>query len=137
MKHFLYLIALVFPFVFMSCNDGYDRSLCQSLSDKIVCDDSLSQDDYADMLDQYESILKYMIDRADDIIGTEDEAKRLELSRALRNDEDYLERFGFMFTFGSTLYQADVRNELDDANSATYRSLESYVEEFANRSEQI
>lgn len=121
----------------MSCSDGYDRSLCQDLSDRIVRDDSLSQDDYAAMLDQYESILKYMIDRADDIIATEDETERQELSRALRSDEDYLERFGFMFTFGSTLYQADVRNQLDDANSAAYRSLESYSDEFARRSEQI
>lgn len=137
MKHLLYSIALIFTFVFFSCSDSYDRSLCQNLSDRIVRDDSLSQKDYADMLDQYESILKYMIDRADDIIATEDEAERQELSRALRSDEDYLERFGFMFTFGSTLYQADVRNELDDANSAAYRSLESYSDEFARRSEQI
>lgn len=120
-----------------SCSKGYDADLCQSLSDKIVREQPLDQHDYAEMLFQYESILKYLISRADDVIALKNEDDRDALRQSLRNDEDYLQRFSYMFTFGSTLYQAEVRNELDAANLAAYHDLERYCDEFADRSEAL
>lgn len=138
MNRFIVLIYIIAcNLLFASCSSGYDMSVCERLSDKIVREEPLSQDDYEDMLVQYESILKYLIDRADDVIDEDDSDKRAELQQRMRNDDEYLKRFSYMFTFGSTLYQADVNKSLDAKNLNTYRSLERYADEFARRSEEL
>lgn len=138
MNRFLvFIYILVCNLLFMSCSSGYDMSVCERLSDKIVREEPLSQDDYEDMLNQYESILKYLIDRADEIIDEDDSDKRSALQQKMRNDEEYLKRFSYMFTFGSTLYQADVNKTLDAKNLNTYHSLDRYADEFARRSKEL
>lgn len=136
-RFFVLIYIIVCNLLFASCTSGYDMSVCERLSDKIVREEPLSQDDYEDMLFQYESILKYLIDRADEVIDEDDSDKRAELQQKMRNDDEYLKRFSYMFTFGSTLYQADVNKSLDAKNLNTYRSLERYADEFAHRSEEL
>ena len=137
MNRILLLLFAVLGLSVSSCSDGYDAAVCQDLSDKIVREQPLTQDDYADMLDQYEAILKYLISRADDIISIEADGDKDRMRRELRSDEDYLQRFSYMFTFGSVLYQAEVRNELDENNLAAYHDLERYSDEFADRTEEL
>ncbi len=137
MNRFLLLLAVAVGLSASSCKETYDQGVCQNLTDKIVCEKSLTQVDYAEMLEQYESILQYLIARADEVIAESDESAREALMLSMRSDEEYLRRFGYMFTFGSTLYQADVKNELDDDNHATYLRIGHYSDEFAHRTEQL
>lgn len=131
------LLIPIICLILASCSGGYDEHACSRLADKVVRDDSLSQKDYAEMMVQYEAILQYLIDRADDIIACDDSERKSEMTRNLRNDEEYGRRFGYMFTFSSALYQAEVRNGLDEKNLKSYRSLERYTDEFARRTERL
>ena len=111
----LLILTLAMTAGLSSCK-GYDEAKCESLTEMIIRGRMLDQNDYADMLDQYEDILKYLIGRSDEIIAEQDQQTRKELQKRLRNDEEYLKRFGYMFTFGSALYQADVANLHDENN---------------------
>jgi len=137
MNRFILIICMVCGMTLASCSGAYSASECERLSDKIVCDEKLSQEDYEDMLVQYEAILKYLISKADKIIEETDKNERSKLRQSIRNDSEYLKRFSYMFTFGSALYQAEVKNELDAKNLNAYKKLDSYVEEFNRRSEDI
>ncbi len=131
------LIIPVICLLLSSCSRGYDEKTCSMLADKIVREDSLSQEDYAAMLTQYESILQYLIDRADEVIACTDGSRRDKMLRDMRNEEEYVGRFSYMFTFSSALYQAQVRDGLDDKNLDSYHKLERYADEFARRTEQL
>lgn len=120
-----------------SCSDGYDAGECERLADMIVRDRALTQDDYAAMIEQYESILKYLIRRADEVLDESDPGRREQLVADLRSDDEYLQRFSYMFTFGSTLYRAEESDSFDQENRSRYEALDEYVEEFAKRTEQI
>lgn len=131
------LLIPVICLVLASCSGGYDDKTCSRLADMVVRDDSLSQKDYSEMMVQYEAILQYLIDRADEIIACDDSERKAEMAQKLRDDEEYGRRFSYMFTFSSALYQAEVRDELDEKNLENYRSLERYTDEFAQRTEQL
>ena len=138
MKNRLIIPALLcIGLLVASCSSGYDSKVCEKLSGKIVRSESLTQDDYDQMLKQHESILKYLISRVEDIVDEDDQENREKLMQDMRNDNEYLKRFGYMFTFGSTLYQAEVNNVLDAKNQNTYNALNRYAEEFARLSEEL
>ena len=46
-----------------------------------------------------------------------------------------MERFGYMFTLGSALYQADADGKLDAENKKRYDALDKYNRELAEYSE--
>ena len=50
-------------------------------------------------------------------------------------DPEYMERFSFMFTLGSALYQADADGRLDENNRGLYKKLDRYNQELAEYSE--
>ena len=41
-------------------------------------------------------------------------------------EPEYLERFGYMFTLGSALYQAEIRGRLNEDNAEAYGALDDY-----------
>ena len=62
MKNRLIIPALLcIGLLVASCSSGYDSKVCEKLSSKLVRNESLTQDDYDQMLKQHESILKYLI----------------------------------------------------------------------------
>lgn len=87
--------------------------------------DSLTQADYTAMIAQSEDILKFLIKRTKDI-SDEPESMRPGAWRQLLADPEYLERFGYMFTLGSALYQADTSGRLDADNARRFASLDNY-----------
>lgn len=103
----------------------YNAGLCTSLSQRIERRDSLSQKDYASIISQNEAILQYLVGRADSISHLPAD-KRYRAWRSLTAEPEYLERFGYMFTLGSALYQADVTGHLDSINARQYRGLDKY-----------
>lgn len=137
-KRFIpYLAAILAMIALTGCSGGYDASECERLTNKIVADEPLSQDDYADMLTQYENILRYLIERTDESLEIKDDFERASHQQALRQDEEFMKRFAYMFTFGSALYMAEVGGELDDSNLERYNKVSEYAEQFAERSERF
>ena len=120
-----------------SCSRGgadYDRDLCRTLSTKIERHDELSQRDYSLMIEQDRQILQYLISCADDIRNTPVE-ERDHAWRNLTANPDYMERFGYLFTLGSALYQADIDGSLNEDNARKYKALDEYNERLADYAE--
>ena len=99
MNRIFLCLFLVSGLMMSSCSKGYDPDLCYRLSDRIMREQPLDQHDYAEMLVQYEAILKYLIDRSDEIIALDSDSEKDRMRRELRADDDYLQRFSYMFHF--------------------------------------
>ncbi len=110
---------------------GYDAETCAALSTKIERHDSISQEDYSHMIAQNEAILQYLIDRTSAISELPDSC-RYPAWRTLTAEPEYLERFGYMFTLGSALYQADINGKLDKDNAEAYEALDKYNSKLAD-----
>lgn len=115
---------------------GYDADLCSELSTKIERRDSLSQEDYSRMIAQNEAILQYLIDRTSKISELPDSC-RYPAWRTMTAEPEYLERFGYMFTLGSALYQADINGRLDEDNAEAYAALDDYNTKLADYSDRF
>lgn len=115
----------------MSVPRGYDADVCAGLAVKIEDRDSMTQHDYAVMISQNEAILQYLIDRTSKICELPD-SSRYNAWRVLTAEPEYLERFGYMFTIGSALYQADMSGRLDRDNAEAYASLDDYNAKLAD-----
>lgn len=115
---------------------GYDPDLCEALAVKIERHDTLSQEDYASMIDQNEEILKYIVAENERVAQMAPES-RYQATRELRANPEYMERFGYLFTIGSALFQAESEGKLDQSNAAAYAALDYYNESLARVSEQL
>ncbi len=131
MKKYIFIIIAT---ILAACSDDwhseYNSELCNELAVKIDSRQPLSQLDYTKMIAQNEEILKYIIDRSNKINDMPDSV-RSGAWRDLLADPDYLERFGYMFTLGSALYQASSDSLLDEENNARYAELDRYNVELA------
>ena len=135
---YLPLVTLIFAAAFWACSGSgltdYDPDLCRDLSVKIENRDSLTQSDYSKMIEQDGAILRYLVDRTREVCEQPD-SLRFSAWRTLTADPAYLERFGYMFTLGSSLYRADANGLLDSRNAENYRALGSYNEQLAEYSD--
>lgn len=120
-----------------SCSvPSYDARVCEDLAIKIERRDSLTQNDYSRMIEQSESILDYLVERN----GTLSELPPDERSQAFRSllaDPEYMERFGYMFTLGSALYQAEADSFLNSDNTRAYERLDQYNDRFSEISDRM
>lgn len=138
MKRALFLLAIAGLGACTSSHvpADYDPEECDALSVRIDGRDSLSQADYAAMIGQSEAILRYLTEQSARISELPD-SLRNDAWRELQADPEYLERFGYMFTLGSTLYQADASGRLDEKNSRAFAALDEYnsrLAEYSDRS---
>lgn len=115
---------------------GYSSTECERLSIAIERNDSLTQHDYSEMISQSEYILKYLVEK-NDAIGELPEDQRLAELRQLRASPEYMERFGYFFTLGSELYQAESRGLLDDSNRRHYAALDEYNTRFSRLADRM
>ncbi|MCM1066711.1 MAG: hypothetical protein NC418_03945 [Muribaculaceae bacterium] len=136
MKPILLLVSAVALMCLSACSGGarYDSELCEELSVKIERRDSITQKEYTDMIGQNEAILRYLIEQSK-TIADEPSDERNGSWRTLLADPEYMERFSYMFTLGSALYQADVDGRLDSRNKELYRNLDKYNQELADYSD--
>ncbi len=136
MKQIYPLIQTFILICLAACSGApdYDPALCEELAVKIERHDSLSQKEYAAMIGQNEAILRYLIDQSKSIAG-EPQDERSGSWRRLLADPEYMERFSYMFTLGSALYQADAEGRLDDDNKRLYGGLDRYNHELADYSD--
>ena len=135
MKPCIILTAVVALTIAVSCggsglHEPFDSETCNALAVKIDSRQPLSQEDYAVMMAQNEDILKYIIERSREISELPDSV-RPGAWHDLLADPEYLERFSYMFTLGSTLYQADIDGLLDDRNARSYAELDKYNADLA------
>lgn len=112
----------------------YSSDVCDELAVRIDARDSLTQSDYAEMIRQSEAIMAYLVQQSRRISELPDSV-RSHAWRELQADPDYLERFGYMFTLGSTLYQADSDGRLDKTNAADFADLDRYNAQLAEYSD--
>lgn len=112
----------------------YDSDTCAALAVKVERREAISQEEYRDMIGQNEAILCYLIEKSREI-AEEPSDQRNDSWRNLLADPDYMERFGYMFTLGSALYQADADGKLDAENKKRYDALDKYNRELAEYSE--
>lgn len=119
-----------------SVPSDYDSATCTDLSVRIERRDSLTQYDYACIIAQNRAILEYLVERAGDIDGLPD-SLRYTAWRELLAEPEYLERFGYMFTLGSALYNADVDGLLDDDNSRAYAELDTFNHRLATLADRV
>ncbi len=131
MKLRISIVLASFVVLLASCaGKGYDAAECNELSIKIERRDSLTQHDYRMMIDQSEQILKYLVDRSSTLEELPPD-ERYPAYRELLADPEYMERFSYLFTLGSALYQADESGRLDAANAERYVALDDYNTRFA------
>lgn len=123
---FALLAAAVFSLA--GCTRSYDSATCQRLSDKLSGGEQLTQDEYARMIEQYDLVLEYLVQRTDSVMLIEDDMQRLDVGHRLRDDEEFNERWQVMFDFGSALYQARAAGLLSDFNLNNYMELLPYTE---------
>lgn len=110
------------------CTRSYDSATCQRLCDKLSGGEQLTQDEYARMIEQYDLVLEYLVQRTDSVMLIEDNMQRLDVGHRLRGDEEFNERWQVMFDFGSALYQARSAGMLSDFNLNNYMELLPYTE---------
>lgn len=110
------------------CTRGYNSSECDQLSDRISSGQQLSQDDYAKIIEQYDNVLEYLVQRTDSLMLIQDPARRQEHGQRLRAEAEFNERWQVMFDFGSALYQARAAGLLNDLNLNNYMELIPYNE---------
>lgn len=140
MKRYLPHLSALFIFIVSCCSGGsgaaYDSELCRNLSIKIERRDSLTSEDYSEMIAQDEAILQYLVERTKEI-SEQPDSTRSDAWRTLTADPEYLERFGYMFTLGSALYKAERNGSLDKGNSKKYEALDKYNEELVRYNERF
>lgn len=129
------LTAIIIPLLLWSCagrqlDDTYNAATCEDLAVKIERRDSLTQQEYTAMIGQNKAILSYLVEQSKDI-AEQPADNRNGSWRQLLADPEYMERFGYMFTLGSALYQAETEGRLDKENEELYRSLDKYNKELA------
>lgn len=140
MKRILYILILAATPAVFSCSESkriaaeYDSDTCRELAVKVERRDSISQDDYRLMIEQDKAILQYLVNCSKDISEMPD-STRMTAWKALTSEPEYLEKFGYMFTLGSSLYQADNSGRLDEKNTEAYHELDRYNEELAEYSD--
>lgn len=130
MKSFRIFLVLLLTVIVTACShggDSYDSALCRSLASKIEKHEELTQRDYRLMISQNEQILKYLVAQAEQIEHTP-ETDRGQAWRSLTANPEYMERFGYMFTLGSALYEANASGILDEDNTRLYHKLDEYNE---------
>ncbi|MDE5656127.1 MAG: hypothetical protein K2I19_03520 [Muribaculaceae bacterium] len=115
-------------FSLAGCTRRYDSATCQRLCDKLSGGEQLTQDEYARMIEQYDLVLEYLVQRTDSVMLIEDDMQRLDVGHRLRDDEEFNERWQVMFDFGSALYQARAAGLLSDFNLNNYMELLPYTE---------
>lgn len=115
-------------FSLADCTRSYDSATCQRLSDKLSGGEQLTQDEYARMIEQYDLVLEYLVQRTDSVMLIEDDMQRLDVGHRLRDDDEFNERWHVMFDFGSALYQARAAGLLSDFNLNNYMELLPYTE---------
>lgn len=140
MKPVYSLALLVLIFLATACSSdvvdraSYDSDVCEELAVKIERRDSITQSEYQQMIGQNGAILRYLIEKSREI-ADEPQGDRTNSWRDLLADPEYMERFSYMFTLGSALYQADADGRLDKSNSELYKKLDRYNQELAEYSE--
>lgn len=138
MKAFYLFTIIVLGLAFASCDrteaPEYDSSACEALAVKVERREVLTQEEYAQMIGQNAAILSYLIEK-NKAISEMPADSRSEYWRQLLADPEYMERFGYMFTLGSALYQADADGKLDAQNKERYDALDKYNRELAEYSE--
>lgn len=110
------------------CSRSYDPATCERLSDKLSRGESLTQDEYAKMIEQYDFVLEYLVQRTDSVMLIEDEDQRALTGQGLREDKEFNERWQVMFDFGSALYQARAAGLLSEFNLNNYMELLPYTD---------
>lgn len=124
----LFTLLATAVFSLAGCTRSYDSATCQRLCDKLSGGEQLTQDEYARMIEQYDLVLEYLVQRTDSVMLIEDNMQRLDVGHRLRDDEEFNERWQVMFDFGSALYQARSAGMLSDFNLNNYMELLPYTE---------
>lgn len=109
----------------------YDAEACRRLATAIEKRDSITPDMYAEMIGQDQAILVYLVGRAEQLADLPD-SLRYGAYRAMVAEPEYLERFGYLFTLGSALYQAQLDGRLKGRNLKRYEALDRYNEQLAS-----
>lgn len=125
MKKLLLITVVLMAISLSACHKGYDSRTCAVLSERVATQAPLSQDDYADMIEQSDHILHYLMEAADSISAIPDRDRRRAAAAALRADREFLERFDYMFTFSSVLYRAHLSGALSAENAEAYENLDA------------
>ncbi len=140
MKLYCTLIGLSLVMLLAACSNTsidatYNSETCEQLALKIERNDSISQEEYSAMIGQNEAILKYLVEKSREI-NDDTDADHFCSWRELLANPEYMERFSYMFTIGSALYQANADGLLNDDNQKAYAELDKYNQQLAEFSDQ-
>lgn len=127
----LYILATL-TVLLSACSHGYDASKCADLTSKMATGQKLSQDDYADMIEQYGIVLDYLVNRTDSVVMLRDSAERHEAGMRLRADSLFRQRTETMLSFSSALFRARASDRLNDFNLNNYLDLAPYSTRFSD-----
>lgn len=106
-----------------SCSKGYDLDKCKELEEKMDKGSDLTQDEYAEIIEQAQGLLKYSSAQMDKLAGMDDVKEIQEFY----NEEGKKEEGKYSLKFHQYLTFAAAANVFDEKNQKAY---EAYMEEF-------
>lgn len=126
--HLLLIAAIILTF---SCkhqeaqNSEYNSEVCNALALKIEQREDVSQDDYRQMIVQYEFILRYFVSCSDYLCELPEDRQEL-ARRELLATPEYIERSAYLYTLGNALLIAEKQGMLNAENSTKLADLDEY-----------
>lgn len=128
MKKITFIMLALVAFVATSCSSGYSEEKCKELCAKIEKGETLSQDDYAECIDQCDAILdecKSKLESIQSKIDGKDE-------NSAKLYDEFLQETGTMRGYLSTLGHALNGADLDSDNKARIEGLKTKDKEVSN-----
>ncbi len=124
----LFLIFSVFVLAFgmSSCGSGsYDLDKCKALQEKVDNGDELTQDDYAEMIQQARGLNAFLDTRVSKMENMDLDEITEYIQESAKMDEGK-----YAMTFDSTLKSAAAMDELNEDNKKAYDEYESELDKY-------
>lgn len=115
----------------------YDAELCAVLVLKIDNHDVLTNEDYADIIDQSISLTNYYYERIEPIAALADNNDQERAMRELCANPEFVQRTTYLLRFESTLNDASAAGKLQRPKADAYDRLLSLEQQYMNRLNQL
>ncbi len=119
LKLMLAVAVAFFGLSLASCS-GYDLKTCEKLADKIT-DDNLKNEDYVEMVNQFDGLLSYVDDQVEAISNIDSKTDRCDKFEDLKDCDE----FEYIDKFERKLRNAKDDGELKGEAKEAYKSIDA------------
>ncbi len=128
---FLILSVFVLALGMASCGGAnYDLDKCKALQEKIDDGEELTQDDYAEMINQARGLNAYIDSRLSKLVGMDQDEAREYAQESAKEGE-------YATTFDNALKSAAAMDELNADNMKAYEEYESEMDKYKEHAVEV